>query len=65
MGFFSQELKVMDDNTAKYMVDTLSAEVDALKQEKETLVKDNEALSRENETLRKKLAEFEAQRTKK
>lgn len=75
MGFFSQELKVMDDNTAKYMVDTLSAEVDALKQQKEalrkekeilskdneTLSKDNETLSKTNEALRQKLAELEAQ----
>lgn len=53
MGFFSQELKVMDDNTVKYMVDTLSAEVDALKQENEDLSKNNEVLSRDKEALSK------------
>ena len=79
MGFFSQELKVMDDNTVKYMVDTLSAEVDALKQknedlsknnevlsrDKEALSKDKEVLSKDNEILRQKIAELEAQITQK
>lgn len=51
MGFFSQELKIMDDNTVKYMVDTLSAEVDDLKQQKETLCKEKERLSKEREDL--------------
>ena len=51
MGFFSQELKIMDDNTVKYMVDTLSAEVDALNQQKEDLYKEREALTRDNESL--------------
>lgn len=53
MGFFSQELKVMDDNTVKYMVDTLSAEVEALKQQKETLSKEKDVLSKDNEVLNK------------
>ena len=64
MGFFSQELKVMDDNTVKYMVDTLSAEVDTLTQQKEVLSKENEALSKDNEILKQKLAELEAQLSK-
>ena len=57
MGFFSQELKVMDDNTVKYMVDTLT-------QQKEVLSKENEALSKDNEILKQKLAELEAQLSK-
>ena len=64
MGFFSQELKVMDDNTVKYMVDALSAEVDTLTQQKEVLSKENEALSKDNEILKQKLAELEAQLSK-
>ena len=43
----------MDDNTVKYMVDTLSAEVDALKQENEDLSKNNEVLIRDKEALSK------------
>ena len=64
MGFFSQELKVMDDNTVKYMVDTLSAEVDTLTQQKEVLSKENEALIKDNEILKQKLAELGAQLSK-
>ena len=64
MGFFSQELKVMDDNTVKYMVDTLSAEVDTLTQQKEVLSKENEDLIKDNEILKQKLAELEAKLSK-
>ena len=64
MGFFSQELKVMDDNTVKYMVDTLSTEVDTLTQQKEVLSKENEVLSKDNKILKQKLAELEARLAK-
>lgn len=56
MGFFSQELKVMDDNTVKYMVDTLSAEVDSLNAEVNSQAKQLVEKEKEIASLKEQLA---------
>ena len=47
MGFFSEELREMDRNTVRYMIDELQKEVDsqkALLQEKDTALAEKDAL---------------------
>ena len=45
MGFFSEELREMDRNTVRYMIDELQKEVDtqkALLEEKDTVIAEKE-----------------------
>ncbi len=57
MGFFSEELREMDRNTVKYMIDELQKEVDtqkALLEEKDTVIAEKDAIIA---NLQAKLAE--------
>ena len=57
MGFFSEELREMDRNTVRYMIDELQKEVDtqkALLEEKDTVIAEKDAI---NANLQAKLAE--------
>ena len=47
MGFFSEELREMDRNTVRYMIDELQKEVDtqkALLEEKDTVIAEKDAI---------------------
>ena len=64
MGFFSEELREMDRNTVRYMIDELQKEVDtqkALLEEKDAVIADNVAALAEKDAiianLQAKLAE--------
>ena len=51
MGFFSEELREMDRNTVRYMIDELQKEVDtqkALLEEKDAVIAENAATIAEN-----------------
>ena len=57
MGFFSEELREMDRNTVRYMIDELQKEVDtqkALLEEKDTVIAEKDAIIA---NLQAKLAE--------
>ena len=57
MGFFSEELREMDRNTIRYMIDELQKEVDtqkALLEEKDTVIAEKDAIIA---NLQAKLAE--------
>lgn len=57
MGFFSEELREMDRNTVRYMIDELQKEVDtqkALLEEKDTVIAEKDAIIA---NLQTKLAE--------
>ena len=57
MGFFSEELREMDRNTVRYMIDELQKEVDtqkALLEEKDTVIAKKDAIIA---NLQAKLAE--------
>ena len=57
MGFFSEELREMDRNTVRYMIDELQKEVDtqkALLEEKDAVIAENAAIIA---NLQAKLAE--------
>ena len=64
MGFFSEELREMDRNTVRYMIDELQKEVDtqkALLEEKDTVIAEKDAVLAEKDAiianLQTKLAE--------
>ena len=57
MGFFSEELREMDRNTVRYMIDELQKEVDtqkALLEEKDAVIAEKDAIIA---NLQTKLAE--------
>ena len=57
MGFFSEELREMDRNTVRYIIDELQKEVDtqkALLEEKDTVIAEKDAIIA---NLQAKLAE--------
>ena len=57
MGFFSEELREMDRNTVRYMIDELQKEVDTQKtllEEKDTVIAEKDAIIA---NLQAKLAE--------
>ena len=57
MGFFPEELREMDRNTVRYMIDELQKEVDtqkALLEEKDTVIAEKDAIIA---NLQAKLAE--------
>ena len=62
---FSDDLRELDRNTERYMVEELNKEVNALKEamaaEKEAMAAEKEALTAENEAMAKRIAELEAQ----
>ena len=54
MGFFSEELREMDRNTVRYMIDELQKEVDtqkALLEEKDTVIAENAAVLAEKDAI--------------
>ena len=44
MGFFSDELRILDENTARYMIDRQQKELDQLKQETEQIRQQNDQM---------------------
>ena len=54
MGFFSEELREMDRNTVRYMIDELQKEVDtqkALLEEKDAVIAENAAVLAEKDAI--------------
>ena len=54
MGFFSEELREMDRNTVRYMIDELQKEVDtqkALLEEKDTVIAEKDAVLAEKDAI--------------
>ena len=54
MGFFSEELREMDRNTVRYMIDELQKEVDlqkALLQEKDAALAEKDSVIAEKDTI--------------
>ena len=54
MGFFSEELREMDRNTVRYMIDELQKEVDtqkALLEEKDTVIAEKDAIIAKKDAL--------------
>ena len=54
MGFFSEELREMDRNTVRYMIDELQKEVDtqkALLEEKDAVIAENAATIAEKDAI--------------
>ena len=55
IGMFSEELRIMDRNTTKYMIDELHEQVEAAKQELETAQQQAEAAQQELETAQQQV----------
>ena len=54
MGFFSEELREMDRNTVRYMIDELQKEVDTQKtllEEKDTVIAEKDAIIAKKDAL--------------
>lgn len=65
MGFFSKELRIMDQNTAQYMIDEMESRLDRLQVEMEELESQrsqlearNDKLEAENDKLRAELQSY-------
>ncbi|MDO5425887.1 MAG: PD-(D/E)XK nuclease family transposase [Eubacteriales bacterium] len=61
MGFFSEELRILDRNTAQYMIDEMQLEID---QKKAELEQQNAALAQHKNELEQQSAKLEQQNTK-
>ena len=59
MGIFSEELRIMDRNTVKYMVDQMQEEIDSQKEQLDSQKKQLEMKDKELQKLRRMLAEKE------
>jgi hypothetical protein len=51
MGFFSEELNILDENTAKYMIDELT---DKLEERDKTVAKQEETIAKQTQTIVKR-----------
>lgn len=51
MGFFSKELRIMDENTVRYMIDEMEGTIDRLRVEKDELESQNNKLESQNSQL--------------
>lgn len=59
MGMYSEELKILDQNTVRYMVDQMQEEIDSQKEQLDSQKKQLEMKDKELQKLRRMLAEKE------
>lgn len=59
MGMYSEELKILDQNTVRYMVDQMQEEIDSQKEQLASQKKQLEMKDKELQKLRRMLAEKE------
>ena len=57
MGMYSEELKILDQNTVRYMVDQMQEEIDSQKEQLASQKKQLEMKDKELQKLRRMLAE--------
>ena len=60
MGIFSEELKIMDRNTVKYMVDQMQDELDMERCQRQTAEQERDQAIKEAQFWKKKTEELEA-----
>ena len=63
MGFFSKELRIMDENTVRYMIDEMEGSIDRLQGEKDELENRKSQLESQNSELEGKNSELESQKS--
>lgn len=61
MGFFSEELRIMDQNTVRYMMDEMESTLDRLRTEKEELETQKSQLETQNSQLETQKSQLETQ----
>lgn len=61
MGFFSKELRIMDENTVRYMIDEMEGTIDRLQGEKDELENRKSQLESQNSELESQNSELESQ----
>ena len=59
MGMYSEELKILDHNTVRYLVDQMQEEIDSQKEQLDSQKKQLEMKDKELQKLRRMLAEKE------
>lgn len=64
MGFFSKELRIMDQNTVRYMIDEMEGTIDRLQTEKDELESQNSQLENQNSQLESQNSQLEAENDK-
>ena len=57
MGIFSEELKIMDENSLHFVHEHVQREIDYLTKEKYRITKENEQITKENEQITKEREE--------
>lgn len=63
MGFFSEELRIMDRNTAKYMIDEMDDEIKLLQSKKDQLETEKHQLVTEKNQLETEKSQLETEKS--
>ena len=63
MGFFSKELRIMDQNTVQYMIDEMEGTIDRLRLEKDELEDRKSQLESQNSQLESQNSQLESQKS--